>query len=176
MFRLFCVLPICLIQFPAVTFAEADTKTELRALAGTSRAKMECMADIIRPLTNSLEIFHEVMITTHSPHVRHDMMHSQFVTAQHTCGAWSASPSDNRKSKYGHIEVEWEPGTRQGRFRVGPQNEFYGCSAVAQYAWRVISRDNTLCSQAFGTSLRHMEWELSCSSENTTNMASIICN
>lgn len=84
-------------------------------------------------------------------------------------------PSGNRQDRYGHIRVEWDSSGVSGRFRVGAQNELRGCSAVTGYAWRVISRDNTICGQALARPLDHMDWPLSCDTDNTTDWASFRC-
>ena len=72
--------------------------------------------------------------------------------------------ADNRQNNYGFIEVKWDGPARSGWFRVNDTNrvELKDCSATTGYAFNVISRDNTICGQAFGTGLKHMDWPLVC--------------
>ncbi|MEM7069491.1 MAG: hypothetical protein AAF478_11475 [Pseudomonadota bacterium] len=156
--------------------ASSATEIQFNALSSTSNSKMNSMKDHLKNFTTQLRILGTSLVGEYSPPHTHDSLHNEFVNAQRKCGAWVKVQSDNRKNRYGHIEVQWIAGTRQGRFRVGSQNEFYGCSAVSGYAWRVISKDNTICGQAFGTSLRHMDWPMSCNTENTSNWHTIICD
>lgn len=71
------------------------------------------------------------------------------------------SHADNRQGRYGHIEVQWD-GPRSGKFRVTPNDELSKCSQTTNYIFNVISRDNTICSQAFGSPLKHMDWPIQC--------------